>query len=221
MRLIRRRYQARRAHRAKAFTLIEIMMALMILAIGLSSVLSVFIVGLHASRKVVDESAAAVTAKAALSRVLAEDADANGERDFLERIELEREDDKDWVWMSRGPVSAASTPDIEHLSGLAGPTPPVDSSLPAPQPVAVGSEFSWRCRASRIRGEPGRPTTDMEHPTEPGEWAEIKIGRVPTSQENNPDSDELWRVTIQVFRNYRLGIKPLATFDTYVCTAHR
>lgn len=218
--------------RHRAFTLIEILMALMILSIGLASVLSVFVVGLHASREVVDESAAAVSAKAVLSRLLAEDAlpagTPDGVRDFPEAIAIARGDGAtplaDWIWMTRDPVTIASAPPIERLSGSVGGTPPDDGTLHGavpPSPVATGSPYSWRCRASRHRGEPGNPVKDLEVA---GQWMELKAGRIDQSdaqQWNNPDNDELWRVTIEIYRDYELGRRPLATFDTYICTAHR
>jgi len=214
----------RRSH--AAFTLIEILMALMILSIGLASVLSVFIVGVHASREVVDESAAAVSAKAVLSRLLAEDANADEERDFPKYLADVRGDgaepDNHWVWLTWDPSGAK-----QEFPGTVG-TPvdeaALDSAVP-PRPVAVGSPFSWRCRASLHRGKPGNPLEDLQVGTK---WIRLKEGRVDDDplQWNNPDNEELWRVTIQIFRDVKSGehvsgTEPLATFDTYVCTAHR
>ena len=48
----------------------------------------------------------------------------------------------------------------------------------------------------------------------------VPYWKTPT-RPNNPDNDELWRVTIQIFRDYEAGDEPLASFDTFVCTAHR
>ena len=210
--------------RHRAFTLIEILMALMILSIGLASVLSVFVVGLHASREVVDESAAAVSAKAVLSRLLAEDVpDAgtpDGVRDFPEAIADARGDGAtplaDWIWMTRDPV-IGSAPPIDHDEGSVGAA----EAPPDPSPVAKDSPYSWRCRASRHRGEPGNPVKDLKVASQ---WVELRAGRIDQSdpqQWNNPDNDELWRVTIEIYRDYELGKRPLATFDTYICTAHR
>jgi len=211
-----------------AFTLIEILMSLMILAIGLASVLSVFIVGVHASREVVDESAAAVSAKAVLSRLLAEDANADEERDLPKLLSVMRGDGADpsthWVWLSWAP--GGGVPDqYSGTVGTAVDDDALDSNVP-PRPVAVGSPFSWRCRASLHRGKPGNPLEDLQVG---GEWIRLKRGRVDEDdlqQWNNPDNEELWRVTIQIFRDVQSGVhvsgtEPLAMFDTYVCTAHR
>ncbi len=213
----------RRSH--AAFTLIEILMSLMILSIGLASVLSVFIVGVHASREVVDESAAAVSAKAVLSRLLAEDANADGERDFPKLLaDIRTQSSDDWVWLSWDPGGGSPS----QFTGTVG-TPvdedALDTSVP-PKPVADGSPFSWRCRASLHRGKPGNPLEDLQVGTE---WIRLKRGRLDEGdpqQWNNPDNEELWRVTIQIFRDVQPGVhvsgtEPLAMFDTYVCTAHR
>ncbi len=211
-----------------AFTLIEILMSLMILAIGLASVLSVFIVGVHASREVVDESAAAVSAKAVLSRLMAEDANADEERDFPKLLAVMRGDGSEpsthWVWLNWDPVTGTK----QQFAGTVG-TPidetALDNNVP-PKPVADGSPFSWRCRASLHRGKPGNPLEDLQVGTE---WIRLKRGRVDDTdpqQWNNPDNEELWRVTIQIFRDVQPGVhvsgtEPLAMFDTYICTAHR
>jgi prepilin-type N-terminal cleavage/methylation domain-containing protein len=210
----------RRIH--AAFTLIEILMALMILAIGLASVLSVFVVGVHASREVVDESAAAVSAKAALSRLLAEDALDDGERDFPKLLATMRgpgsEPATHWVWVNWDPGGPMGVP----YSGTVGTQPDdttLDDNVP-PKPVADGSPFSWRCRASLHRGKPGNPLEDLKVGTN---YVRLKSGRVDADpqQWNNPDNEELWRVTIQIFRDWVPGMDSLATFDTYVCAAHR
>lgn len=211
----------RRSH--AAFTLIEILMALMILAIGLASVLSVFVVGVHASREVVDESAAAVSAKAVLSRLMAEDADADGERDFPKLLAFIRGDGSEpsahWVWLNRGPGGG---PIGQHPGPVGTPVDDtaLDGSVP-PMPMASGSPFSWRCRASLHRGKLGNPLEDLQVG---GEWVRLKASRLDEGnpqQWNNPDNEELWRVTIQIYRDYRPGTEPLAMFDTYICTAHR
>ena len=131
---------------ARGFTLIEILMAMMVLSIGLASVLSVFIVGLRSSRRVVDESAAAVAAKAMLARVLSEDIlpagsppddpHGDGVRDYLELIATARggaEDPAcDWVWIhNKNSMTAGDLGDNED-----------DSSIPAPEPIAANSRFS-------------------------------------------------------------------------------
>ncbi len=206
----------------RAFTLIEVLMAMMVLSIGLASVLSVFIVGLRSSRRVVDESAAAVAAKAVLARVLYEDnrpedatgtgANGDGVRDYLELIATARGDGEepacDWVWIH----------DLDQMSAGSGANVD-DAAIPAPVPVADGSRFSWRCRASRFRGVPGKPREDLVLNTGPP--VTLKEGRVPTSQERNPDSDEMWRILVEVYRDYADGMRPLAEFETYVCMAHR
>lgn len=206
------------------FTLIEILMAMMVLAVGLASVLSVFVVGLRASRDVIDESASAVAAKAVLARVLSEDVDPDnvyGRRDFLKQIEEQRRAPNlaVWIWMVRDPVSDDNpNPPIEILSGVAGDSPPDEAAIPDPKPIAENSVFSWRCRASRHRGEAMDPTQDLLDGADP---VPMKSGRIPATQDQNPDSDELWRLTIQIYRDFKQGRKPLTTFDTYVCTAHR
>jgi hypothetical protein len=61
---------------------------------------------------------------------------------------------------------------------------------------------------------------------------ELKVGRVSDTQLKNPDSDELWRVTVEVYRAVNVNsegkmtvdaatTEPVNTFQTYVCTAHR
>jgi hypothetical protein len=196
-------------------------MAMMVLSIGLASVLSVFIVGLRSSRRVVDESAAAVAAKAVLARVLYQDdrpqdgtgtgANGDGVRDYLELIAVARGDGEspacDWVWIH----------DLDDMAAGSGSNID-DSAIPAPMPVAAGSRFSWRCRASRFRGVPGKPRQDLVVNSSP---AALIDGRIPQSQERNPDSDEMWRLLIEVYRDYTNGMSPLAEFETYVCMAHR
>ncbi len=211
-----------------AFTLIEILMSLMVLAIGLASVLSVFVVGVRASRDVVDESAAAVAAKVALARVLSEDElpdPPDGKRDFLEIIELARNADRDWVWLHDKTNTYSGTVGGED-----------EAQIPDPVPVAQGSRYGWRGRASRYRGDPARPTKDLEKDGDgTATYVPLAKGRIPegtdpdtnvpywkdSTRPNNPDNDELWRLTIQVFRDYRPGERALAEFDTFVCTAHR
>jgi prepilin-type N-terminal cleavage/methylation domain-containing protein len=208
---------------ARGFTLIEILMAMMVLSIGLASVLSVFIVGLRTSRRVVDESAAAVAAKAMLARVLSEDvmpagvggsASGDGVRDFLELIAVARGNGSpqcDWVWIhDRNAV----------FSGKVGGGE-ADIDIPDPTPIALDSDFGWRCRASRYRGKPGEPRKDLEDPHNGGMYVPLTTGRVPMSQINNPDSDEMWRLTIEIYRDYMAGQSPLSTFETYACMAHR
>lgn len=210
---------------APGFTLIEILMAMMVLSIGLASVLSVFIVGLRASRRVVDESAAAIAAKAMLARVLSEDVlpagvgggtvDGDGVRDFLEMIAVARgigSPQCDWVW-----IHDKNTP----VSGNIG-DPETDAEIPAPVPIALDSRFSWRCRASRYRGNPEKePRLDFQDPNNPGTFVPLTDGRVPLTQINNPDSDEMWRLTMEIYRDFQVGRRPLATFETYICMAHR
>ncbi|MHC4253448.1 MAG: type IV pilus modification PilV family protein [Planctomycetota bacterium] len=208
---------------ARGFTLIEILMAMMVLSIGLASVLSVFIVGLRSSRRVVDESAAAVAAKAMLARVLSEDIlppsggagdpDGDGVRDYLELIATARggaEDPAcDWVWIhDKGAMTAGNIGQAED-----------DGVVPEPKPIADNSRFSWRCRASRFRSLPANPRKDLVDAA--GNGVSLKEGRVPASQDRNPDSDEMWRIMIEVYRDYVPGRKPLASFETYVCMAHR
>jgi len=207
---------------ARGFTLIEILMAMMILSIGLASVLSVFVVGLRSSRRVVDESAAAVAAKAMLARVLSEDVlpknvgapDGDGVRDYLELIALARgpgDPQCDWVWIHN---------QNNVTSGTVG-TVPADDAIPAPVSIATDSRFSWRCRASRHRGVPGQPRVDFEDPNSPGSYILLGDGRIPDSQATNPDSDEMWRLTLEIYRDWQVGMKPLNTFETYICMAHR
>ena len=206
----------------RAFTLIEILMAMMVLSIGLASVLSVFIVGLRSSRRVVDESAAAVTAKAMLSRVLSEDVlpvigpgeVGDGVRDYLQIIALARGGgvpECDWVWIHD---------QTGEFSGDAG-GPEDDINVPDPVSITIDSHYSWRCRASRFRGVPGKPRKDLEDPRSPGRYIPLKAGRVPASQDLNPDSDEMWRLTMEIYCDFKEGDMPLATFETYVCMAHR
>ncbi len=205
---------------AEAFTLIEILMALMILSIGLASVLSVFIVGIHASRDVIDESATAIAAKAVLARVLFEDeVDAagslgsDGKRDYIQMIRWARAQNDDWVWLHdkniAGPYSGQWV--LDHTN---------EDAVPAPQPIAAGSLYSWRCRASRHRGDPANSATDLKD--DANNPVMIKTGRIPESQRDNPDSDELWRLTIEIYRDFDPAneVEPLARFDTYICTAH-
>lgn len=212
---------------SRAFTLIEILMAMMVLSIGLASVLSVFIVGLRSSRRVVDESAAAVAAKAMLARVLYEDIvdsaggpDADGVRDYLQLIVDARgpnDPECDWVW-----IHDKTAP----ISGNVGGSE-ADGVIPDPVLIATNSRFSWRCRASRLRGVPGIPRQDLvvtsgpNGGVGPGNTVLLTQGRVPDSQKLNPDSDEMWRLLIEIYRDYTPGRNALAEFETYVCMAHR
>jgi len=199
------------------FTLIEILMALMVLTVGLASVLSIFVHGVRSSRDVVDESAATLSASAVLARILSEDGDdshqADGERDYLAIIEhARRQKGADWVW-----VHDKDKP----FSGKVGAeVKPED--IPAPVPVAEGSVYSWRCRASRYRSAPrNNPDGTADLRLRKGDYVPLQKGRVSQNQEKNPDSDEFWRLTIQVFRDYKFNPGPLATFQMFVCTAHR
>ena len=197
----------------RAFTLIEILMAMMVLSIGLASVLSVFMVGLRSSRRVVDESVAAVAAKAVLSRVLSEDDEpADGVRDYLQLIADARginpEPACDWVWIhDRGNAAQGTIGASED-----------DDAVADPMPIATNSRFGWRCRASRFRGKPGNPRLDL---VVNGKPVPLKQGRIPVSQEQNPDSEEVWRLLVEIYRDYEKDRKALASFETYVCLAHR
>ncbi len=202
---------------AGAFTLIEILMALMIVSIGLASVLSVFIVGIHASRDVIDESATAIAAKAVLARVLFEDemdgagaAVSDGRRDYIQIIRSVRENNDDWVWLH----------DKNIVAPYSGTVADNEDAIPAPAEVAQNSIYSWRCRASRHRGDPANSTISLVDDS--GNPILLLTGRIPLSQVDNPDSDELWRLTIEIFRDFDPAdeTEPLARFDTYICTAH-
>lgn len=212
-----------------AFTLIEILMALMVLSIGLASVLSVFVVGVRASRDVVDESASAVAAKAALARLLSEDIEPvgnpDGRRDFLEIIELARNANSDWVWLHNKASPYSGTVGTED-----------EALIPIPEFLdeARSSRYRWRGRASRYRGDPADPSRDLDTDGA-GSYVPLAKGRVPEGTDpetgvanwrdpmhpNNPDNDEIWRVTIEIYRDFEEGDEPLASFDTFVCTAHR
>jgi len=186
---------------APGFTLIEILMALMVLAVGLASVLAVFVAGVRSSHRVVDESAAALAASAALSRILSEDTKPPlGERDFLSTIELAREQGRDYVWI---------TP-FEGKKAI-----PVGIDMPE-------SLYCWRARASRFRGDVRDPMKDTAR--------RLIEGRVSDTQKRNPDSDELWRVTVEIYRSVgqdeqgNMDVSkqtPVSVYQTYVCTAHR
>jgi hypothetical protein len=83
--------------------------------------------------------------------------------------------------------------------------------------------YCWRARASKYRGKVDDPLTDT--------GIEMKTGRVRQTQMNNPDSEELWRVTVEIYRSEnadsegRMTITakslPIERYQTYVCTAHR
>lgn len=187
-----------------AFTLIEILIALMVLSIGMASVLAVFIAGVKASREVVDESAAALSAKAVLVRVLTEETVVEGKlvRAFLQKVVQAREEGFRFVWIHVEPHYA-------------------DEDVPPPVPVAAGSVYSWRCRASSYRSNPMDPVMDLGRKgAAAGEKVMLKEGRIPQEQMENPDSDELWRLAIEIYRSYRPDARPIASFQTYICTAH-
>ena len=189
---------------ATAFTLIEILVALMVLSVGMSSVLAVFIAGVRASQDVVDESAAALSAKAVMVRILTEETEVAGRpvRIFLNVIVRAREDGYRFVWIHREP----------HYT---------NEGVPDAVPVAEGSRYSWRCRASSFRSNPQDPVMDLGRKGPGGgEPVMLKEGRVQKQQMDNPDSDELWRLAIEIYRSYKPGAEPIATFQTYVCTAH-
>jgi prepilin-type N-terminal cleavage/methylation domain-containing protein len=205
---------ARRRRTAGAFTLIEILIALMVLSIGMASVLAVFIAGVRASREVVDESAAALSAKAVLVRILTEEAvDAEGTsvRVFLDEIVKAREDGMRHVWIH----PLAFTPPQSAYFGD-------DDGAPGAAPVAAGSHYSWRCRASNCRSNPKNPVRDLGRKGggEEGDPVMLKEGRIPEEQMENPDSDELWRLAIEIYRKYTPDSDPIVVFQTYVCTAH-
>ena len=186
-----------------AFTLIEILIALMVLSIGMASVLAVFIAGVKASREVVDESAAALSAKSLLQRVLTEEDEVEGKqvRVFLNKVVEAREEGFRFVWIHAEP----------HYT---------DEDVPRPVPVAAGSVYSWRCRASSYRSSPVDPVTDLGRKgAAAGDKVMLKEGRVPKEQVENPDSDELWRLAIEIYRSYRPDARPIASFQTYICTA--
>jgi len=190
---------------ARGFTLIEILMALMVLAIGLASVLAVFVAGVRSSKRVVDESAAALSASAVLARILAEDeVTPYGERDFLAKIETARQNGTGSLWINPSGQNSAD---------------PVSTAN------ASSTMYCWRARASRFRGDVANPIEDMSP------MVELKTGRVSSAQMNNPDSEELWRVTVEIYRAndvdgngvmpVNTGAQPVDTYQTYVCTAHR
>jgi prepilin-type N-terminal cleavage/methylation domain-containing protein len=193
---------------ARGFTLIEILMALMVLAVGLASVLAVFVAGVRSSRKVVDESAAALSASAVLARILAEDEELPlGERDFLARIETARKEGVGFLWI--------------NPSGD-GKADPVGARV-------NDSLYCWRARASKYKTDEADPLADLKRST--GELVPLMTERVPQKQKLNPDSEELWRVTVEIYRrsdNSSTGpidlddnVQPVDTYQTYVCTAHR
>ena len=143
----------RRRRTAAAFTLIEILIALMVLSVGMASVLAVFIAGVRASRDVVDESAAALSAKAVLVRILTEEAtdeDGMPVRLFLNEIVKAREDQMRHVWIH--PLAFAP-PENAYFGD--------DDGAPRAAPVAAGSHYSWRCRASSCRSNPKNPVRDL------------------------------------------------------------
>jgi prepilin-type N-terminal cleavage/methylation domain-containing protein len=194
--------------RSGGFTLIEILMALMVLAIGLASVLAVFLAGVRASKDVVEESAAAVSAKAVLTRILSEEKWSKAKnrlvRPFIEQIMERYGDGHVWLWDEE----IASAEDETKAWPVAGP----------------GSQYCWRCRASRFRPDPNDPLQDDT-------TKKLIEGRVSAVQEGNPDSDELWRLIIEIYRGQRQDpndgtmdatiVEPIMTFRTYICTGHR
>jgi hypothetical protein len=179
----------------------EVLMALMILGVGLASVLAVFVAGVRASHDVVNESAAAVAAKAVVARILAEE-NADGERVFVSKIIEAREGNEDVVWI--------------HAKACYG-----DSDVPDPAPVAEGSLYSWRCRASQYHAAVGDPTADAENPPYLGPGKHTLAADRVKRGEFHPDSNELWRLTVEIFRSYKPGQNPLGTYQTYICTARR
>jgi hypothetical protein len=97
-------------------------MALMVLTVGLASVLSVFVHGMRSARESVDESAAALAARAVLARILSEDDPPDGEKDFLAIIAKQQESGgADWVWIHDK---------AKPLSGKVG-TNPKPETIPA------------------------------------------------------------------------------------------
>jgi hypothetical protein len=100
---------------------------------------------------------------------------------------------------------------------------PKPESVPAPVPVAQGSIYSWRCRASRCRKDPKDKDKDGVKDLMLARTGYVRMvtGRVSRTQEANPDSDDLWRLSILVYRKYELNPNPVASFQTFVCTAHR
>jgi prepilin-type N-terminal cleavage/methylation domain-containing protein len=195
---MRRKPAMRRA--AGAFTLIEILIALMVLSVGMASVLAVFVAGVRASQEVVDESAAALSAKAVMVRVLTEEEEIDDRpvRLFLKKIVDAREAGYRFVWIHDEPCFD-------------------NTNVPPAVPVAGGSLYSWRCRASSYRTDPKDPVEDL---TVKGRKVELREGRITEEQFENPDSDELWRLAIEIYRTYKPGAEPIATFQTFVCTAH-
>lgn len=223
-----------RAGARRGFTLIEILMAVMLLSIGLSSIMAVFMVGLRASRGVVNESSAAIYAKSILAEVLYRDDDPIGSPgagvvDTIDTIYTKAlVAKKDWIWLHAPDVTGTGGMDANAVADS------YEDEALAPVEI-VGSPFSYRCRASRFRGTPGNPLLDLEVD---GVVSELRIGRTPRgvledekfglydgedtkSQLENPDSDELWRLTIELFDSFRSGDRPIASFDTYICLAHR
>jgi hypothetical protein len=87
--------------------------------------------------------------------------------------------------------------------------------------VAKGSIYSWRCRASRYRKDPKDDTGIKDLMLPKTGYVRLVKGRVSSVQEGNPDSDELWRLSILVYRRYELNPNPVRAFQTFVCTAHR
>lgn len=194
------------------FTLIEILIALLILAVGLASILAVFVAGVRAAKDVADESNAALSARAVLSRILVEDEEpdpqADGVRDFLEVLVQAQEAETDWLWLN-----PQVPKNWERVQDAQGADLSDDHNV---WRVADGSVYQWRCRASRLRSAVHDPLADLEGPTGDVGLAE----RLSPEQRQNPDNQELWRLTIMIYREYRPGKKPLGSFQTYVCTAH-
>ena len=70
----------RRSHRQSAFTLIEILLAIGILAIGITSVMFLFTMGARSHRRAVDRTRAALLADAVINQIKADLALAMPER---------------------------------------------------------------------------------------------------------------------------------------------
>lgn len=196
--------------KTRGFTLIEILMALMVLSIGLASVLAVFVTGVRASREVVDDSAAALSARAALARVLSQDLNGDGHRDFLKAIvdAYSGAEERDFIWLK--PSDPFVAPDGSKAYPMAED--------------ATNSLYFWRCRASSYREDLAK-----HDPMQDSGDALYKY-RYSADQEKNKDTkNELWRLTLEIYRAYKVrsgvmdveDMMPLATYQTYVCTAHK
>ena len=195
--------------KTRGFTLIEILMALMVLSIGLASVLAVFVTGVRASREVVDDSAAALSARAVLARVLSQDANGDGHRDLLKVIvdAYSGSEKKGFIWLR--PSDPFVAPDGSKAYPLAED--------------ATNSLYFWRCRASSYRED-----ITKRDPMQDG--APLYENRYSEDLLKNEDTkNELWRLTLEIYRAYKVrsgvmdveDVMPLATYQTYVCTAHK